>query len=120
MSERILILEDDELLSSLLAIALDRAGYVSVTASDLASANELLNAERFDLVVSDHILGGEHIGDSFTAGCVRDGRVAAAILISGLADMRQSENRQCSTFLQKPFTMATFLDAVSTALTNAV
>lgn len=119
MNHRVLILEDDDLLSSLLAIALDRAGYESVTTSDLESANALLDSGGFDLVVSDHVLGGEHLGDAFTAKCVTEGRVAAAILISGLADIRQPENRQCSTFLQKPFTMAAFLEAVASALGRA-
>ncbi len=113
---RILILDDDELLSSLLAIALDRAGYESVTAADLATANEVLDTQRVDLIVSDHILAGEHLGDGFTAECVRSGRVNAAILISGLADVRQPENRECSTFLQKPFTMATFVQTIARVL----
>lgn len=116
MAAQILILEDDELLSSLLAIALERAGYEPQTASTIEDARELLATGQFDMVVSDHILGGQHLGDDFTAECVRSGTVRAAILISGWADVRHPDNRQCSTFLQKPFAMDTFLGAVRDAL----
>lgn len=109
---QVLILEDDELLSSLLAIALERAGYASVSVSNVGAARIELESGSYDLIVSDHILDGEHLGDEFTADSVRSGLVRSAILISGWADMRKPENRQVSAFLQKPFTMQAFLDVV--------
>lgn len=116
MSGRVLIIEDDELLSSLLAISLERAGHTAQTVGSVDDARGILDQGGIDLVVSDHVLDGQHVGDEFTAECVRSGLTRSAILISGWSDMRNPANRDCSVFLQKPFSMQVFLDTVDRLL----
>jgi len=50
---RILIVDDDERISQMLQIALDKAGYTCTTASNVGLAGDKLLEQEFDLVFLD-------------------------------------------------------------------
>lgn len=56
MSQRILIVDDEESILTLLQYNLDQAGFETVTATDGKSAFELAGADDFDLIVLDLML----------------------------------------------------------------
>ena len=56
MSKRILIVDDDLILASLLKLTLELEGYEARTAAEGAEGLRMVAAERFDLVVLDLIM----------------------------------------------------------------
>src|SRR5437870_367724 len=59
MAHRILVVDDERTLSELLAEVLDRAGYTVKTAGNVRAAKDILNGEKFDLLVLDVMMPGE-------------------------------------------------------------
>ena len=56
MAANVLVVEDDRLNRSLICKVLRNAGHQVVEACDGAEALELLNAQRFDLVITDFMM----------------------------------------------------------------
>jgi len=54
MPGRILIAEDDRVLSEIVRFSLDRAGYEVVVAHDGSTALQEVQQNRFDLIISDY------------------------------------------------------------------
>ena len=119
---RILVVEDEAVVRTLLARTLERIGYVVETAEDPSVALPLLRArgDEFALVISDmmmpHTTGAEFAREVatwmpelpfiFISGYTEDVAAQAGAVASG-------------SFLQKPFTSAALAAAVHDALARA-
>jgi DNA-binding response OmpR family regulator len=60
MAHKILVVDDERTLCELLAEVLDRAGYTVKTAGNVKEGKEVLNEEKFDLMVLDVMMPGEN------------------------------------------------------------
>ena len=101
----VLVVDDDDLIRSLLATTLAGQGYGVTTTASPDEATEMLQRERFDLVLADLCLPG-------VAGMDLLSRIRAAhpelpvVLITGFADAsiaRQAMHAGASDFVTKPF-----------------
>jgi PAS domain S-box-containing protein len=112
--ERILVVDDDEVLRAGLALALDAEGYEAVGAATTAEALEALEQARFDLLVTDLLLPGGG-GEQVVAAAHKSNGGLPVIVITGKAgealarDLLDQGARHC--FL-KPFDPTDLLQAV--------
>lgn len=67
MGLSILIVDDEEMIRISLSLLLTVKGYTVVTASDIATALDMLQASRPDVVISDMIMPGGHGLDAIQA-----------------------------------------------------
>jgi DNA-binding response OmpR family regulator len=66
MSPHILVVDDEEALLDMMAVALEMMGYRATCAASLADASQLIQSHRFDLVLLDNHFPDGH-GDSLVA-----------------------------------------------------
>jgi DNA-binding response OmpR family regulator len=83
--QRVLLVEDHGNLARMLSLTLRSFGYDVAIASDLANAGSLVDAEPFDVVVSDLTLP-DGSGLDLARKLQRRGRVVKAIALSGYGD----------------------------------
>lgn len=116
--EKVLIIEDDELVRDLASQVLTHYGYTVLCASNISQANTLLRSERFDLFLIDIVLPDGN-GVDFVETIKDDHKDAAFILSSGYTEdkpqVKQTINKGYS-FLHKPYTINSLLTACSDAL----
>ncbi|MGD2063488.1 MAG: sigma-54 dependent transcriptional regulator [Nitrospirota bacterium] len=111
----VLIVEDDDLSRSALVEALDRAGYRTLAAPDLAAARALAADERIDLTVTDLQLpdgDGLHLLERWDG----TGRPPPFVLISGVAEVHDTVRALrlgVADCLTKPFSMAELRQVVA-------
>lgn len=112
---RVLFVDDNAVLRSVLTHVLEQDGHTVVQAGTLVDARGLIAAttEDFDLVITDVMAGAVPTGDLIRA--IRELRPKTPVLvISGLAK-EEAELRlanRCDDFLQKPFTAEDMLERV--------
>lgn len=113
---RVLIVEDDDDLRSLIGSALGDAGYVAVEAADGAAALAACEERDPDVVLLDlglPRLGGEEFVDAYRRGLGR----AKIIVMSGAESGGETSARmQASVYLSKPFDLEKLLVAVKRVL----
>ncbi|MFT4025606.1 MAG: response regulator [Novosphingobium sp.] len=80
---RILIVDDDKGIRSLISEFLEKHGYQTWTAADAAEMRKLLAVERFDLIVLDVMMPKED-GLSTLRGLVGSGRAPPVIMLSAV------------------------------------
>ncbi len=104
----LLIIEDDELLRDGLSAQLSQLGHTVMAAADGESAQQLLEANRFDGVVLD--LGLPRISGMEVLRWIRKRLPALPVLIltarDGIDDRVQGLNAGADDYLTKPFDMA--------------
>ena len=101
---RILLAEDEEAMRTYLARALENAGY-SVTAVDRGTAAvPLLEAEHFDLLLSDIVMP-EMDGIELAQRCAEISPATKVMFITGFAAVTLKANREApqARVLSKPF-----------------
>ena len=110
-SKRILIVEDEALISLDIQTTLEDLGHQTVAASSNAAAAAALAAGSFDLAILDYnVLDGQT--DSL-ASLLQHSRTPF-LVCSGTAGISElSEGFQNTTFLAKPFTTARLVEVVS-------
>ncbi|MDP9252593.1 MAG: response regulator [Chloroflexota bacterium] len=116
---RVLIVEDDEDLRSVLGSAVADAGYSAVVAADGVAALQACEERDPDVVVLDlnlPRLGGQAFAEEY-----RRGRGQAKIIVmSGTASGGEiSAQLRAAAFLSKPFDLERLLGAVSRVLRSA-
>jgi putative two-component system response regulator len=89
-SERILIVDDEDQIRTLLARLLGAHGYECVTAESAAAGRRLLEAAPFALVLSDVNMPGES-GLDFTREVRASYRDTAVVMVTGMDDRRYAE-----------------------------
>jgi signal transduction histidine kinase/DNA-binding response OmpR family regulator len=118
---RILIVEDSPTQAEQLRFSLEAAGYDVEAAGDAEGAGDLLEYDRFDLVVSDIMLPGA-TGYELCERIKSDPeREVPVVLLSTLSDpLAVIRALQCGAdnFLTKPYEPAQLVSRIRTALSN--
>ncbi|MEO1656404.1 MAG: ATP-binding protein [Pseudomonadota bacterium] len=119
---RILVVEDEDGVRSIVVRALSMCGYEIVEASDGDEALEILeeDADKFDLVLTD-IMMPEMDGPTLIEEAGEKLGGAQVVFMSGYAEaaMRDKLNTiEGARYLQKPFTLTTVAAVVKEALTR--
>jgi DNA-binding response OmpR family regulator len=116
---RVLIVEDDDDLRTLIGLALSDAGYAAVEAADGAAALKVCEERDPDVVLLDlnmpH-LGGKEFADAYRRGLGH----AKFIVMSGAESGGETSGRMhASVFLSKPFELDKLVGAVRSVLRPA-
>lgn len=116
---RVLIVEDDDDLRSVIGSAVAYAGYAAVEAADGAAALEACEERDPDVVLLD--LNLPRLSGQAFAEAYRRGRGQAKIIVmSGAASGGEiSAQLRAAAFLSKPFDMERLLGAVNRVLESA-
>ncbi len=113
--KQVLIMEDDHHLLRLYSKALDNAGYQVTQASTIDEARDMLESERFDLLLCDIHMDGEKATDLLreqAANLATSG--TQVIMVSGQAQYRaMCEEMGADFFLEKPVPVATLVSLVN-------
>jgi CheY-like chemotaxis protein len=116
---RVLIVEDDDDLRSLITGAVVDAGYAAVEAADGAAALAVCEERDPDLILLDLSLprlGGQEFADAYRRGPGR----AKIIVVSGAASGGETSARMhAAGYLSKPFDLEKLLGAVRHVLPPA-
>jgi DNA-binding NtrC family response regulator len=111
---RILVVDDEPLVLSLVATALERAGHQVASASGPLQALEIVKSqEPFDLVVSDVVMPGM-CGTQLASEIRRLAPSSAILFMSGCVPVTQLPSG--APFIGKPFATRDLLRAVDRAL----
>jgi len=113
---RILIVDDEAAIRSLLETAFERHGYEVRTASNGAEAVDLCGIESFDAVVSDVVMPGMN-GYDLARWIAQQNPQTRMVLMSGYD--AGCQDCSCSPryqFLPKPFRLHDVVSAVETAV----
>ena len=117
--ERVLVIEDEEVVREFGATALGGNGYRVAVAATAAEARRLLAAGPFDLLFVDAVLPDGH-GVELAEREVERRPATRVLVTSGYPDQGQQLwpviHRHRWPFLQKPYTIETLLAAVARAL----
>ena len=118
MKKRLLIVDDDKALRTLLNRVLTNAGHDCSLAEDTLSARELLKASAFDLILCDIVMPGES-GLGLIRFCAREYPDTGVIMVTGVEDPQSAEealNIGAYGYVIKPFTNNQLLIIVNNAL----
>jgi len=118
--ERVLIVDDDRHVLTLLERILARAGYHCTVATSAEDASARLDGGPFDLLLCDVQMPGEPGIDFVERALARDPRLAA-LMISGLDDVTLADRALAigaNGYVVKPFTANDVLIAVLGALSR--
>ena len=115
---RVLIVEDEKPISNLIRMSLKKAGYMCTCVYDGIAAADILDREKFDLVLLDVMLPGI---DGFSlARRLRAERVGTPILMltarSGLDDRVEGLDSGADYYLTKPFETRELMACVNAIL----
>lgn len=123
MKQRILLIDDEELITRTLAGALEKAGYEVMVAKNGADAVVMAEEEDFDLVISDiRMPGPDGVATvkKIMATAAGKGKGAQpAIFMTGYADdtaEKKARELKPQAFFYKPFDYPEFLLRVRRAL----
>ncbi len=125
MSCKVLIIEDDPLLLSIIAGAFARQGFETLSASDGEAGTKIFDAEQPALVVTDIVMPGKE-GIATIIELKRAGRPPKIIAISGggrIANddfLRWAKHLGADEVMAKPFRMAALVAAGEGLLAAAV
>jgi DNA-binding NtrC family response regulator len=114
MTKRVLVVEDEEDVRTLLEAILSAAGYSAVGVRTAAAGRLSARSGEYDLVLTDWLLrDSRHSGDIIEAA-VEAG--AKAIIITGNPGKVSETERARFPVLEKPFRSATLIEAVTKAI----
>lgn len=117
-SERVLVVDDEEVVRSVLGDALEAAGLDGVLADSAEAARRVLDDGPCDLVVAD-IMMPEESGIDLLRWCrERHGRIPF-IVMTGYSDTDNAihaVNYGAQSFMTKPFRLSEFIEQVNNAL----
>ncbi|MCX5697472.1 MAG: response regulator [Candidatus Omnitrophica bacterium] len=119
MAKKILVIDDEELITKSLLRFLNKEGYLVTIAKSGAEAIEIVKGTDFDLIISDIRMPG--IDGVETIKQIRafleksNKKLIPEVLITGYADLEKYENAmelEVADYLNKPFDNADFLIVV--------
>lgn len=123
MTKQILVIDDEELITKSLVLALEKSGYEVLVAKHCDEALAMAEAIDFDLIISDIRMPGvdgietvRRILDLMTKRGIRH---APRIFMTGYADQGAEEKAQTlkpKAYIFKPFDLIEFLAEVRAAL----
>ncbi|WEN14251.1 response regulator [Rhodanobacter sp. AS-Z3] len=112
---RVLLVEDEVMVSMMLEDLLERAGYRVITASNLDDALRLAQSSDMDVAVLDVNLDGEL---SFPVADILRARGIAFTFASGYGTDGVSAGYRSENMLQKPYDIKTLLNELSRLRAN--
>ncbi len=121
MKNSVLLVEDDRAIATVIVEALEEEGYEVVACDSLARRDALLAARRFDVMLTDVILGdGDGLG---SIGAVRDLASAMPVIVLSAQNtldtaVRASDSRAFEYF-PKPFDLDELAQAVAQAVAQS-
>jgi len=125
MAKQILVIDDEELITKSLALALEKNGYEVLVAKHCDEAMAMAEAIDFDLIISDIRMPGvdgiETVRRILDIMIKRGVDRAPRIFITGYADQVAEEGARAlkpKAFFFKPFDLIQFLSEVKNALGN--
>ncbi len=119
---KILIVDDEKMITLTLVKLLNRAGYEALAANDGREAIEMALKTDFDLIISDvrmPELDGIRTLTEIRTHSVASRKGVPIIFITGYADEileREAETLGCRDYIHKPFDLKFFLEKVKKAL----
>ena len=123
MAKKILLIDDEELITRTLANALERAGYEVLVAKSGQDAIVMAEEEDFDLIISDIRMPGlngiDTVKGILKATKARGQTKLPAIFITGYADQaieNQARDLKPHAYIQKPFDYQDFMERVKAAV----
>ncbi|MBJ6750025.1 response regulator [Geomonas anaerohicana] len=123
MNEKILIIDDSELVLAMAKDALDQAGYQVLTATNGIEANRFIFAkDRPDLIIMDIMM--PMLDGNKKAKLLKENEVSRDIPILLLSSKSEAEMRElvdeakANGYILKPFTPAQIIKAVSEVLSR--
>lgn len=123
MGKKILVIDDEELVTKSLLRLLKNGGYDAVVAQNGAEAVEKIKDEDFDLIISDVRmpgLDGIEVIQNIRVFLKKAGKkTIPEILITGYADMekyKRAADLKVTDYIYKPFDNSDFLGAVKKAI----
>lgn len=112
---RILVVDDDRLVRTVVVAALEGAGFVCEGAESALAAATAIERARFDLVLTDVDMPG--VAGLSLARAVRSRRPTLPVLVmSGGAYEHEALRAGARAYLQKPFSPAAVVSIVTDAL----
>lgn len=115
VSHRVLLVDDDELVLSVLHTALVQRGYAVRDATDLASALRMLRIQPVDVVILDARMDGSTLEEGLIAlrGVTGDFGI---VVLSGAHVDPPLLDRFDASYLAKPVDASVFLDTVAASV----
>ncbi len=114
---QILVVDDEEMLRSLLTRTLEREGYSVATASGGKSAAEMLSKNRYQIMVSDVKMPEMNGFDLLKFAKARDPKMAV-VMMTGFGDdftVKEAIMLGADEYVMKPFKSADIVAAVERA-----
>lgn len=118
MAQRVLSVEDDDILRWLMAEAVTHFGYQVVECSNADDALRELNAMPFDLVITDVNMPGNTDGLGLAKTLWSTNRDLPVIVISGRTVLPPGSLPVNARFITKPCTLDVLGDTISELLAN--
>ncbi len=118
ISARILIVDDEPHVRSMLGATLDRQNYVTVQAGSITEASELIDRQHFDLVLTDMVLRDGN-GISLLEHLRIDQPHTPVVMVTAIQDIGvaiSAMRKGAYDYLLKPFEREQLLNTVRSAL----
>jgi CheY-like chemotaxis protein len=123
MKKQILVIDDEELITKSLVLALEKSGYEVLVAKRCDEATAMADAVDFDLIISDirmpGINGIETVTRILDVMAKRNVQKIPTIFMTGYADQKFEEEANAlnpNAYILKPFDLMLFLEEVKKAL----
>jgi DNA-binding response OmpR family regulator len=106
VSHRVLLVDDDEAVRSMMSATLERKGFDVVPAASVTEALKLIIAERFDVLITDLHMPNPSDGFAVIAAMRHSQPDALTLLVSGFPDVKSAMDAillQADDIIVKPF-----------------
>lgn len=120
--QRILVIDDEQLITSTLKGVLKRSGFETVITNSGNEAVSLVETDSFDLIISDirmPEMDGIRTLHEIKKRLARTGKTCPVIFITGFADEKlemEAKEIGFGDYIYKPFDLKTFIDRINRVL----
>ena len=118
---RVLLVDDDEMVSSTLSTVLDREGFKTTVAASVSQALKYISSETFDVLLSDLHMPGAGDGLTVVSAIRHANPKSVTILLSAYPEMNAAAHAilmQADEILVKPMDVAALLAIIKQRLAN--
>jgi YesN/AraC family two-component response regulator len=119
---RLLFVDDEPTIRVTLAAILKQKGFDATTAASVPEALNLINAQKFDVLISDLNIGEPGDGFTVVSAMRRVQPEAATFILTGYPDFESALlaiRNQVDDYLTKPTDVNTLIDAITRRLSGA-
>ncbi len=118
---RVLLVDDDEMVSSTLSTVLDREGFKTTVAASVSQALKYISSETFDVLLSDLHMPGAGDGLTVVSAIRHANPKSVTVLLSAYPEMNAAAHAilmQADEILAKPMDVAALLAVIKQRLAN--